>query len=235
MAGMGDSVAADAAPQPDRVLGLAIERSYQVFARNRVGKAMIVRRADITPDDIAALAAPVRSVRAAAIDRWLPHAVTTWGTADDLRALLPRVLELLTAGLLAAPPEVVFAKVRQSDVAGWPVDEVAAFDDIVDALWLATLTAYPAALGHPAVQVLAAIAELDRDLSPYLDDWLLLVSSVQSGAPARSHLTDFARRVHHLQDAGIGLTGLFWSPRPAEVERLEGWITSPLVASHLAG
>jgi hypothetical protein len=117
----------------------------------------------------------VRSVPAAAIDRWLPHAVTTWGTADDLRALLPRVCELL-----------------------------------------------------------AAIAELGRELSPYLDDWLLLVAAQGVGEPARLHLVDLARRVQHLRDAGIGVDGLFWSPRPDEAHRLELWITSPVVTPHLA-
>jgi hypothetical protein len=219
----------DDEPRPDRLLGLAVERSYEVFAHNRVGPSMVVRRGDVTRDDVAALAGPVRSVAAAAIDRWLPHAITTWGTAEDLRALVPRVFELLTAGLLATPPEVVFAKVRQSDVGGWPVEESAAVDDIVDALWLATLTQHPAAIGHPAARVLAAIAELDRDLSPYLDDWLLLASSPTSGEAARRHLGELIIRVRQLEASGVGLEGLLWSPHPAEVERLERWVGSPLV------
>ena len=232
---MGGSGAADTTPRPDQLLGLAIERSYQVFARNRVGPRMIVRRSEITPDDVAALAGPVRSVPAAAIDRWLPHAVTTWGTAEDLRALLPRVFELLTAGLLATPPEVVMARVRHSDVGGWPVDEAAALDDIVAALWLASLAQHPSVIGYPAMRVLAAIAELGQDVSPYLDDWLLLATSARTGAPARRHLAELGRRVQHLQDTGIGLTGLFWSPRPDAVERLEAWIASPAVAAQLPG
>jgi hypothetical protein len=220
---------------PDRVLGLAVERSYEIFARNRVGPSMVVRRGDITPDDIAPLARPVRSVPATAIDRWLPHAVTTWGTEKDLRALLPRVFELLTAGLLATPPEVVFARVRHSDVTGWPLDEAAVFDDIVEALWLATLAEHPAAIGHSAMRVLAAIAELDRDLGPYLDDWMLLASSARTGAPARRHLAELARRVRHLRDTGIGLDGLFWSRRPVALGQLETWMSSPLVTASLSG
>src|SRR5436190_2577306 len=107
MATMGEPPVRDTAPRPDQVLGLAIERSYEVFAHNVVGPSMVVRRADITPDDVAALVGRPRSVPAPAIDRWLPHAITTWGTAEDLRALLPRVFELLTAGLLTTAPEVV--------------------------------------------------------------------------------------------------------------------------------
>ncbi len=235
MAAMGGSGTGDT-PRPDRVLGLAIERSYDVFARNRVGPSMVVRRNDVTQDDVAALAGPVRSVPANAIDRWLPHAVTTWGTADDLRALLPRVFELLTAGLLTTPPEVLYAKIRQADAADWPLDELAALDGITSALWLATLTQHPAAIGLPAVRVLSAIAELGRDLAPYLDDWLLLVSSgTPEGVPARRHLADLTRQVDDLLASELGIEGLFWTPRPAEAARLEAWITSPLVRASAGG
>jgi hypothetical protein len=232
---MGEPPARDSAPRPDRVLGVAIERSYEVFAHNQVGPSMVVRRTDVTAEEVAALAGRPRSVPATAIDRWLPHAITTWGTAEDLRALLPRVFELLTAGLLTTPPEVVFAKVRQSEHAEWPFDEVAALNDIVAALWLATLAEHPARIGVPAIRVLAAIAELAPDLGPFLDDWLLLVASARAGGTARRHLAELARHVQHLQDTGIGLDGLFWSPRPGAVQQLELWITSPLVTTHVDG
>ena len=230
MAAMGGSGLADTAPRPDRVLGLAIQRSYEVFARNRVGPSMVVRRGDITPDDVAALAGPVRSVSAAAIDRWLPHAVTTWGTPEDVRALLPRVFEVLTAGLLSTPPEVVFGKVRQSDWGEWPIDEIRAVDDIVDALWLATIAQHPATIGLPAGRVLTAIAELGRTLSPHLDDWLLMATS--TGAPAaaaRAHLAELVRQVDNLAAAELPVVSLFWTPRAAEADRVEQWISSPTV------
>ena len=234
MSAMEGSGLADTAPRPDRVLGLAIERSYEVFARNRVGTSMVVRRADITPEDVAPLAGPVRSVPAAAIDRWLPHAVTTWGTADDLRALLPRVFELLTAGLLTTPPEVLFGKIRQADWGEWPIDEIRAIDDIVDALWLATIAEHPAAIDLPAGRVLTAIAELGRDLSPHLDDWLLTAASnTDHAAAARRHLADLARQADGLSAAELDLRSLFWSPRPEEAERLTAWISSPVVRAQL--
>ena len=232
MATMGGRVAADAEPRPDRILGLAIERSYEVFVRNRVGPSMVIRRADVTRDEVAALAGPVRSVPAAAIDRWLPHAITTWGTAEDLRALLPRVFEVLTAGLLTTPPEVLFGKLRQGDWGEWPIDEVAAVNGIVDALWLATIAEHPAPIGLSAGRVLTAIAELGRDLGPHLDDWLLLVASDSPAAkPARLHLAELRRQIDNLVAAGLEVGSLFWSPRPAEAARLEAWITSPAVTA----
>ncbi len=215
------------------MLGRAIERSYEVFAHNRLGPTIVVRRDDVSPADVAALAGPLRSVAAAALDRWLPRAVSTWGTGDDLRALVPRVFELLTAGLLATPPEVVFSKLRQADAAGWPLEEQAAMDDIVSTLWLATIAQHPAPIGLPAIRVLTAIAELGRDLSPYLDDWLLLVASGARGSvPARQHLRDLLDRVDSLQRTDLDVSALFWSPHPDEAARLETWLASPLTTRH---
>jgi len=236
MCGMGRLVAEDAAPPPHKLLGRAIEHSYTVFAHNRLGPSMVVRRPDITAADVAALAGPVHSIPAAAVDRWLPHAVSTWGTAEDLRALLPRVFELLTAGLLATPPEVVFAKVRQADAADWPLEEQAAVDDVVATLWLTTLAQHPATIGIPAGRVLTSLAELGRDLSPYLDDWLLLASSHARGAaPARAHLTDLLRQVDALRRRGLDVASLFWSSHPEEAVRLDRWLSSPLTTGALVG
>ena len=172
---------------------------------------------------------------AAAIDRWLPHAVTTWGTAEDLRALLPRVFELLTAGLLETPPEVVFAKLRHADAPGWPLDEQAALEDVITTLWLATLAQYPSPIGLPAGRVLIALAELDHEISPHLDDWMLILGSDNpAAATARRHLRDLLQHVEVLRSSGLGVDALFWSPRPEEAARLEMWLTSPLTLGQLS-
>lgn len=235
MATMGDRGAVEATPPPDKLLGLAVERSYLSFAHNRLGRSMVMRRGDVTRADVAALSGPIRSVAAAAIDRWLPHAVTTWGTAEDLRALLPRVFELLTAGLLDTPPEVLFAKLRHAAVPDWPIDEQAAVEDVLAALWLATLTRHPSPIGLPAGRMLTALAELGRDLHPYLDDWLLLLSShAPEAEPARQHLEDLARQVQSLRRSGLDAAALFWRPHPDEAARLEAWLASPFITRQLS-
>lgn len=194
----------------------------------------MVRRQDVTPADVAALSGPIRSVPAAAIDRWLPHAVTTWGTEDDLRALLPRVFELLTAGLLTTPPEVVFAKLRHADPPRWPTDEQAALADIVAALWLATLTQHPTPLGVPAGRVLTALAELGDDISSYLAEWdRLLRAADDVGGLARRHLAELVARVDRLRPTGHDVSDLFWSPRPVEATRLELWLASARLAGRV--
>ncbi|MEO7573756.1 MAG: hypothetical protein ABIX10_15105 [Acidimicrobiales bacterium] len=230
---MGEPGVADAVLRPDQLLGLAVERAYVTFARNRLGEAMVVRRREVTSAEVAALAGPIRTVTAAAIDRWLPHAVTTWGTAEDLRALLPRIFELFTAGLLETTPEVLFAKLRHADAPGWPVAEQAALGAVTSASWRAALAQHPSPMG-PAGRLLIALAELGQEISPYLDDWsLLLATRAPDAEPARRHLTDLAQRSEGLRVNGLAMGDLFWSPRPAEAARLEVWLASPLTRGHL--
>jgi hypothetical protein len=235
MAVMGD-VAAGQTTQghPEHLLGLALERVYAAFAPHSLGATMPVWRPDVTAADVTALAGPLRRVAPEAIDRWLPHAVTTWGTAGDLRALLPRVLELFAAGRLSTPPEVVFSKVRLGGVATWTVEEQAAVEDVLTAVWLATLVRHPSTTGHPAWRLLVGLAELGDELSPFLDDWLLMLgSAAPERAPARDHLRDLVAAVAHRAAAG-GVASLFWTSRPAEVARLETWLASPFTTSQLA-
>jgi hypothetical protein len=216
-------------PAPAHLVDLALERVYAAFAPHALGEAMRVWRPDVTAEDVAALSGPLRQIGSDAIDRWLPRAVTTWGTADDLRCLLPRTLELFAAGALATSPEVLFTKLRVAGVATWTVEEQAAVEDLITAVWLASLVTYPSATGHPAWRLLVGLAELGDELSPFLDDWLLMLgSSAPERATARHRLRDFVAAVER-----AGVAGLFWTPRPAEVARIETWLASPFTTAQL--
>lgn len=220
--------------RPDQLVSLALDRAYLAFAGHRVGPTMAVRRADVTAAELAALAGPVRTVTAAALDRWLPHAVTTWGTGADLRALLPRALELLAEGQLEVAPEVLFAKVRRAEPPSWSMEEQAAVDDVVAAVWLATLSTWPARAGHPAWRLLIAAAELGGELSAFLDDWLLVLGTgAAEHSPARTHLRELDAKVSSTEERGGAIGDLFWTRNPVEAARLETWLRSPLTRARL--
>ena len=228
MAGVRDTATTDTA-QLDQLVALAIERTYEAFSSRALGPSMTLRRPEVTPVEVSALGGAVRLVPASAMDRWLPHAISTWGSGDDLRALLPRVLELFASGALATPPEVLFTKIRQAGADTWSNEEQAAIEDLVTAVWLATLASDPPRAGHPAWRLLVAMAELGGDLSPFLDDWTLLLGTrAAEGHAARRHLRALTRRVEHMTGAGLGLGALFWSPSPRETERLEEWLAQRL-------
>jgi hypothetical protein len=228
-----DAEGRDTPLEPEQLVDLALARAYATFAGHGLGATMVVRRPEVTPADVAALAGPVDGVTAAAIDAWLPHAATTWGDAEDLRALLPRVLDLLAHGALTTPPEVAFAKLRIVDAGRWPTEELAAIEDVVTAMWIATLVRRPARIGLPAWRLLVAVAELGGELSPFLDDWTLILGANSAGTTAaRWHLQDLLDRTERPLAEGEGLRGLFWSDRPAEAGRLERWLDSPLTRRH---
>jgi hypothetical protein len=218
-------------PHPDQLLALAIARAYTAFEAHELGESMTVRRTDVQPDDVLALAQPLREVEPEAIDRWLPHAATTWGQVSDLRALLPRTLELFAAGRLTTTPEVLFSKLEQVGIATWPLEERAAVADVCSALWLATVSAHPARIGYPAWRVLVGLAELDEPLTPYLDDWhLLLPIRGAAGQAARAHLTDLEHRAERVTAKTGDLGALFFTPRPREAARLDRWLSAPYTA-----
>ena len=227
MAIVGTTDTADTT-QLDELVALAVERTYQAFAAHRLGESMTVHRTDVSATDVAALGGPVRLVPAAAIDRWLPHATSTWGTGADLRALVPRVLDLFASGSLSTPPEVLFAKLRRAGASGWTLNEQATVEGVVTTVWLATLASDPPRVGHPAWRLLVAMAELGGDLAPFLDDWTVLLGSGSvEGQAARRHRHYLTRRVHGLADTGLGVAALFWSPCEHEAERLERWLHQP--------
>jgi hypothetical protein len=230
MAGMGKVAGGGTTHgHPAHLVELALERVYTAFAPHALGEAMAVWRPDVTEADVAALSGPLREVTAQAIDRWLPHAVTTWGTADDLRALLPRTLELFASGQLSTSPEVLFTKLRLAGVTTWTVEEQAAVEDLITAVWLSVLVSYPSPTGHPAWRLLVGLAELGDELSPFLDDWLLMLgSAAPERSTARRHLRELAAAVER-----AGVAALFWTPHPAEVARLETWLASPFTTTQL--
>ena len=217
-----------APPHPDQLVALAVARAYTAFEAHQLGDSMTVRRADVTPDDVLALARPLREVEPEAIDRWLPHAATTWGGVEDLKALLPRVLELFATGRLTTTPEVLFGKLEQTGIATWSAEEQGAVDDVISALWLATISAHPARIGYPAWRVLVGIAELAVPLTPYLDDWhLLLPIRGAAGQAARRHLDDLEHRAERITAQSGDLGALFFTDRPREAARLDRWLSAP--------
>jgi hypothetical protein len=225
----------DHGDRTDQLLRLALERAYAAFEAHRLGSTMVVRRADVTAADVAALAGPRHQVPVEAVDRWLPHAVTTWGTVADLRALLPRTLELFATGRLDTPPEVVCTKVRLAASHRWTVEEQAALEDVFSAVWLAALARHPSGTGRPAWRLLVALAELGEELSPYLDDWMLMLTTPgPEQDAARRHLVDLVDVVARHATRGATVADLFWVPRPMEARRLATWLSSPVTNKQLS-
>jgi len=120
----------------------AIEALYHVFSRYRftdmVGDAVFPGFCDPKP----LLAHQLRVLPIEAFDTFAWKTMTTWGTADDFRHFLPRMLELLyteidrfghITGMMERDP--LFGKLTYGKWQTWPAREVAAIKDFVSSWW----------------------------------------------------------------------------------------------------
>jgi len=103
------------------------------------------------------------------------RAISTWGTADDYRHFLPRVLELAASAEGRDWPGldlgVVASKLELAGFAGWPAPERQAVTAYLRDVWDAARAEDPDAGSWSTEEVLAAAARLVDDPAPFLGAW----------------------------------------------------------------
>jgi hypothetical protein len=219
---------AEVSLQPAALVAAAVDRLYAVFGASPQRSRVEFCRHCTTDDEVASIAStPVRELTAADLDRYLPKALTTWGDADDLRMVLPRVVELMSAHALATDPAVPLTKLARAGWRGWPHEQQAAIEDALSALWLSALATPP--FEHRAWRLLTAIAEATDDVKPQLDDWqLVLFSSAPEREVALAQLLELDGAVTRWNGEAAPL---FWSPRPGPASQLERFLRRPAIAN----
>jgi hypothetical protein len=139
----------------------------------------------------------------------------TVGTDDDLKSLLPLLLErLITTDEL--DETVVFGKLTMvGGWRGWPVGERDAIQSYLDATWHHLLTRYPPNLGslRDATAFLTAVRPLHAHLERYLRTW----DDTHGPAPDR-HLADLVLGWVHGADPPA--EAVAWAHRPTVRQRL---------------
>ncbi|MFE9692503.1 hypothetical protein [Micromonospora sp. NPDC005806] len=166
-------------------LAAAVTGLYAAFARQPRPAAMAYCDHCVRPDEVAVLLrVPPRELTPDQLARYAAKCLTTWGDVDDLRYLLPRLLELLATGGLDDPvlPESLLGKVG-AHRRDWPADQRGAVEAYLRAWWAATLSGYPGP--WEATTVLAAVGGAGVDVGPYLAAW-----AADGGEPAARHLAD---------------------------------------------
>jgi hypothetical protein len=157
-------------------LRAALERAYLTFAPYAASSPLRACPHCDAPETTATIATtPPTQLRASDLDEYAFKAVSTWGDANDLRRVLPRLLELAWAGELRALPFVVSTKLRAAGWERWPSRERQAVDDLLRALFVRELTSAPGRIG--SVAAVAGVTEAVDDAQPFLDDWHLLLSA----------------------------------------------------------
>ncbi|SBT37460.1 hypothetical protein [Micromonospora auratinigra] len=166
-------------------LDTAVTRLYAAFADRPRPVTMAYCDHCVSAEEVAALLrVPPRALTADQLRRYATKCVSTWGDVDDLRRLLPRLLELLATGELDDPvlPESLLGTVGPH-LAAWPAGQRQAVEAYLRAWWAATLSAYPGR--WEATTVLAAVGAAGLDVRPFLVAW-----AADGGAAAARHLAD---------------------------------------------
>lgn len=129
----------------------------------------------------------------------------------ELRACLPRLLELATAA--GASPELAVATfdlLERNDWDQWPRRERALVEAHLDQWWLTTLYLEPES---PALhEVLGALVQLEIGVRRWLDPWLVELD----GAGAR----------HLVALVADGLSSPHWAQRPDQRTQVLAWTRS---------
>lgn len=109
-------------------------------------------------------ARPLRALGAAELGRYAFKALTTWGSEDDLRHFLPRILELVARDELGVDAQIVLGKLAYGEWERWPEAERAAIEALL-AAWLESVLSTRS--GALAV-VLSSILRTGAELGPLL-------------------------------------------------------------------
>lgn len=121
-----------------------IETLYREFARYEVAHPLQACPCCVHTADHRRLRTPLRKIREEQIARYAGKALTTWGTLDDYKHFLPRILELVPThealGFLGLQGWLVAGKLTYGRWRTWPDNEQTAvrtyfealFDDFLD-------------------------------------------------------------------------------------------------------
>lgn len=170
---------------------------------------------------------PLRKIEAETLREYAFSALYTWGTEDDFKHFLPRILELLVTlddpGLDFMDPEVLFPKLPYTSWWLWPKEERDAISQFMRAMWHAALNTEPEDLDFDGVaQWLCALAGCEDDLSPYLQMWLEDPSSM-----AHRNLAKVMRQLG--VPYATRLPWAYWDKRRAQWEQFVEWMRSSAV------
>jgi hypothetical protein len=215
-------------------LPAAAERLRIAFAGHR-GRAEVPHCPHcVSDDELRALAADPGSVPPALVGRFVRKAGTTWGDAEELRRLTPRILELAADHRLPISRAVVWRKLREARWQEWDRDEVEAIAGFLGAEWSRLLRA-PARPAHAAHRWLAEVAGGVDDLSGFLTIWHDAMGPLpdpEVQAAAVAHLVELLTSSPLRPDLPATMADVF-PGQPEAAAQVTRWLVGPGTAHEL--
>ncbi len=155
-------------------------------------------------------------------------AMTTQGSVQNFKYLLPRLLQGIAAEEYRYNTEILFGKLKYAKFLSWPSVEIDAVSGFMEQIWKLAIQSYPVNPVLPAFfeieTLLSSIAQTGVAISPYLQIW-----SETNTVAATKHLLHFIT-VHGEEFAnGRTLTAAFWASAPDQALELRRWLLQPQV------
>lgn len=124
----------------DAVLNSAVSKLYQVFLKSSgIGNRVLFEFEECYNN--AQLKKPLDAISSLDLQKYIPTAVTSWGTLEDFKYFLPRILELLSLhnnkneGLTEIDCMTICTKLVYSKWKDWELDEQEALEEYFFALF----------------------------------------------------------------------------------------------------
>jgi len=155
------------------------------------------------------------------LGRFAWKVLTTWGTVEDLKHFLPRLLELVA--LDECTPferEVLFGKLRLGGWAAWPDREREAIEKYLNVVWEDCLTSE--AGGVWLDELLCGLGNAVENLSPFLEIW----TNCKVGT-GYAHLVGFIDWNSATLLKRRHLSNSFWSDARQQMAQVVAWLASP--------
>jgi hypothetical protein len=172
------------------------------------------------------VASSLRELHFADMADFSSSAMTTQGSINDFRYLLPRLFQGITEEEYAYNPEILFGKLEYAKWMTWPEDEIASIKKYLSALWLEGLNNFPINERFPGFYeietLLTCIAVTRVSLEPYLQQWTDLKIKT-----ADEHLIQFVTMYGEDFSDGRTFQEAFWTKSPTQANALRTWLLSP--------
>lgn len=173
--------------------------------------------------------APLRQL-GGELHRYLFKAMTTWGTEEDFKHFVPRLLDLYAS---SSDAWLLCDKLAYARWRSWPEPERRAVESYLQALWRARLAEDEAPL--PGDALLETMVTLDLDIAPY--DLRTKLEAWRSEG-SRESVRRLARFVLEHGEAlfwpspSVGRPTL-WRARPEIAEEVRAWLLEPATRARL--
>jgi hypothetical protein len=196
----------------DQDLRAAIENLYVAFSRYppRMVPVEGCPHCVSKVEEVLLASKPLRQLTAKDFGRYEYKAMTTWGSENDFKHFLPRLLELVVRKEI--DQDLIPNKLNYAQWRNWPQDEQNAIETYLLCIWKQILQSPDES--YEVANWLNAIAGVIDDLRPFLKLWEQSCSS-----PALHHLAEY---IEHngwsLLDSDPVKT---WLLNPTTVEKFE--------------